>query len=107
LGEIIQQMVEELDNYFPEASWSDFKKLHHKNFNIEEMSRRSYEVDEIRNLATRFEMDKDKIVSQWQAFIYDVADRPDFAEMLNSQPKDFWSKMLRDCSVQAAFMTTP
>lgn len=94
--EISVAMMNSLKHYFPEKQFQDFEILHPKNFNRDEMRLRSYGTTEIGNLATRFELDSDKVVSEFQNLMYDIAESVNYGVLVNLRPHQLWARILRD-----------
>lgn len=93
-------MMSSLSHYFPEQQFLDFEIFHPKTFNEEDMQGRSFGTTEVRNLADRFNLDKDQVVTEFKNLMYEVANSVDYSALIKLRPHEVWSKLLRDKDIR-------
>lgn len=93
---IINTLLAELNDYFPDTQYSNFEILNPKTFDREAAQTRMFGLKEIRELSTRFKLDAESVIHEWQEFMYDLSESPDYVvRTADVSATIFWPSMLR------------
>ena len=101
--QIVDNLKELLENYFPEGSYADFDVLDPQNIKQDRCVTRTYGLDSIRALSQRLGLPTTTTVTEWQALMYDLGKREDFAIKQAQSASQFWTNMLQDPAMAASW----
>lgn len=101
----IQNIIDQLNSYFPEGRLTAFDILLPKKWPIDKASLTTYGQAEIQSLAQKFmhwmptTTQAIDIGIQWKNLLQKIADKPGFCESKLAEPNIFWKKYLADTTV--------